>query len=47
MNGYSQTQDAAHLHYDLPQYRPFWRVVEASMFRSICIRARPRALAAL
>ena len=30
VNGYSQTNDAARvLHYDLPQYRSFWRVVES------------------
>jgi 2,3-dihydroxybenzoate decarboxylase len=43
VNGYSQTNDAARvLHYDLPQYRSFWRVVESLDVGSICIRGRPR-----
>ena len=31
VNGYSQTQDSEGrvLHYDLPQYRPFWRALES------------------
>jgi predicted TIM-barrel fold metal-dependent hydrolase len=30
VNGYSPTNDASRvLHYDLPQYRPFWRAVES------------------
>jgi predicted TIM-barrel fold metal-dependent hydrolase len=30
VNGYSQTQDPSRvLHYDLPQYRPFWHAVES------------------
>jgi predicted TIM-barrel fold metal-dependent hydrolase len=30
VNGYSQTSEASRvLHYDLPQYRPFWRGVES------------------
>src|SRR4029453_15545251 len=30
VNGYSQTQDPNRvLHYDVPQYRPFWRAVES------------------
>jgi predicted TIM-barrel fold metal-dependent hydrolase len=30
VNGYSQTKDPSRvLHYDLPQYRPFWRALES------------------
>ena len=41
VNGFSQTSDPdAAVYYDLPQYRPFWKMVRAnSMCRSICTRA--------
>ena len=40
VNGFSQVGDAETVvHYDLPQYRPFWRPSSGSTCRSICIRA--------
>jgi len=39
VNGFTDSGDPNNLlYYDLPQYRPFWKAVENSTCRSICIR---------